>query len=456
MSLTKRVGLVAGAALTLSGVAYGGTESNDQDLRARVAQMEAELAKLKSQEGSTWLNEQRAGEIRALVQDVLADADTRASLLQGGGTAGWDNNFYLASADGNNRLNIGGQLQVRYIYNFQDDGDDDSESGIDSNRSGFENTRTKLVFWGHVFNPSWTYKVEGDFNSRASSDSSGGALGLEDAWINYDYGNGWGIKVGQYRLPFLREELVHSAHQLAVERSLVNDTFTAGISQGLMIHGDWDQFRFSATFSDGLGGANTPALAYDTEWAFTGRGEIMFAGTWDQFNDFTSWRGEEFGLMVGAAAHYQDMEYGTPAGPEVTTLGLTADVSIEFGGANLYGAFVYTDFDDDAALDFNPWGAIVQGGFFLTDDWELFGRFEWADSDDATSEDLMIATIGVNKYWNKHGLKWTTDVGYGFDAVESFWVSGSGNGAERAGWRADASDEEDGQFVIRTQLQLLF
>jgi hypothetical protein len=53
------------------------------------------------------------------------------------------------------------------MYGVQDDGDD-GESEIDSNRAGFENTRTKLVFWGHVFNPSWTYKVEGDFNSRYS------------------------------------------------------------------------------------------------------------------------------------------------------------------------------------------------------------------------------------------------------------------------------------------------
>jgi hypothetical protein len=259
----------------------------------------------------------------------------------------------------------------------------------------------------------------------------------------------------------MREELVHSAHQLAVERSLVANTFTAGLSQGVLLTGDWDQFRFGVSVNDGLGGGNSPSMAYDTEWAFTGRGEFMFAGTWDQFTDFTSWKGEEFGLMIGAAAHYQSQEYGTGLDDEITTLGLTADISVEFGGANLYGAFVYSDVDDDASLDFSPWGVVAQGGFFLTDDWELFGRVEWADSDEATEDDLTIATIGVNKYWNKHGLKWTTDVGYSFDALESFWLSQSdtefgGGFAERTGWRDDESVDQDGQFVLRTQLQLLF
>lgn len=444
MSLTKRVGLVAGAAaLTLTGASFAGTETTDQDLRARVAQMEAELAKLKAQEGSNWLTEQRATEIRALVQDVLADADTRTSLLQGG-TAGWDNNFFLASGDGKFRLNIGGQLQFRWMYSNQDE-----DSAEDTSRGGFENTRTKLVFWGHVVDPAWTYKVEGDFNSRNGGD---GAFTLEDAWINYNYDNGWGVKVGQFRSPGLREELVHSSMQLAVERSVLNSAFTAGMTQGIMLHYTGDNFRMALSYNDGARSANGPALAYDTEWSFSGRAEVLFAGTWDQFKDFTSWKGEEFGFLLGGAFHYQSAEYGTAATNELEVLGLTLDASLEFGGANLYAAVIWTDLDNDNGIDNNPWGFLVQGGIFLTDDVELFGRFEWGDSDDLTSEDLMIATIGFNKYFSKHQVKWTTDFGYAFEPVEAAWLANSDG---REGWRADGADE-DGQFVIRTQLQLLF
>ena len=51
--------------------------------------------------GDNWMTEERAEEVRSLVRDVLADADTRASLLQSGMTAGYDDGFMIGSTDGN-------------------------------------------------------------------------------------------------------------------------------------------------------------------------------------------------------------------------------------------------------------------------------------------------------------------------------------------------------------------
>ena len=104
MSLTTRVGLLAGAAaLTLTGISNArpaGETSND-DVAQRLAAAEAKIAAMEAAQNQSWLTEQRASEIRGLVQDVLADADTRASLLQTGMTAGYDNGAVIGSADGN-------------------------------------------------------------------------------------------------------------------------------------------------------------------------------------------------------------------------------------------------------------------------------------------------------------------------------------------------------------------
>jgi len=437
MSLTKRVGLVVGAAtLSLTGASFAGTnEAGDEDLRNRINDLEAKLAQLQAQNGDQWLTEKRADEIRGLVTDVLSDAGTRSSLLQGGATAGWDNGFFLRSADGNFALNFSGQMQFRYVYNFQDD-----EIGVDSNRSGFENRRTKVVFDGHVVDPSIEYKIQGAF------DRGGGDFELEDAWISKQY-DAFNIMVGQFKLPFLREELVSSKRQLAVERSLVNETFTLNRSQGIQVGWESEMFRAFGAFSDGGNASNTPALAFDTEYAFTGRVEFLGSGSWSQFKDFTSWQGEDTAWMVGAAGHFQQVEFGTPAGPEEETLTWTVDGSIEFGGANLYGAFIGRHLDE---ADADQFGAVIQGGFFLVpDEWEIFARYEWSDPDIDDVEDLNLVTVGVNKYWNKHGLKWTTDVGFGLDEVQSVFAS------EGAGWRADPADA-DNQVVIRSQIQLLF
>ena len=104
---------------------------------------------------------------------------------------------------------------------------------------------------------------------------------------------------------------------------------------------------------------------------------------------------------------------------------------------------------DDAGLDVDQYGFFIRGGLFVMDDLELYAQYEWGDLDVDAIEELQVITLGVNKYWDKHNLKWQSDLGFAFDEVSSAWASDS------SGWRADAPGE-DGQIVVRTQVQLLF
>jgi hypothetical protein len=110
MTLSKYVGVMAGG-LVLAGVA------NAQDYQAEIAQLRAELAEMKAQNGDKWLTEERAAEIKGLVKDVLADAETRTSLQATGATSGYDNGFFIGSADGNFKLKINALAQMRWTYN---------------------------------------------------------------------------------------------------------------------------------------------------------------------------------------------------------------------------------------------------------------------------------------------------------------------------------------------------
>ncbi len=60
---------------------------------------------------------------------------------------------------------------------------------------------------------------------------------------------------------------------------------------------------------------------------------------------------------------------------------------------------------------------------------------------------MNIVTLGATRYFAGQNAKWTTDVGIGFDGVPAT--------VPIADWRADAPNE-NGQFVIRTQLQIVF
>ncbi|MEE9129055.1 MAG: porin [Phycisphaerales bacterium] len=422
------------------------------DLTARVADLERVVGRLRSVQDEPWLTTRRAAEIRGLVQDVLADADTRSSLLQDGMAAGWDKGFFLGSTDGNFLLKVQGQLQARFVYNAQD------KSADDDNRWGFENRRTKLIFSGNVIDPSWQYRIQ------TSASSDGGGFRLQSAFIAKEFGDNWTLRIGQFKPPFMREELVSSSRQLAVERSLVNEEFNQDRSQGVELAYSGDQFNVAVMLNEGFDRDNTPALAEDTEFAITTRAEALLAGSWDQFKDFTSWPNETTAVMIGAAVHYEQDEFGTgdglfvdadadglddtPNNDELETLAFTADLSLEFGSANAFAAVVYRDLDSDV-LNTEQLGIVVQGGLFLTDDWEIFARYEWGDLDIAGVDDLSIITFGVNRFWAKHALRWSMDVGIGLNELAEPW-SASG-----AGWRTDASGEDD-QIVVRSQMQLLF
>jgi len=470
MNPMKRVGFLAGAAmLTLTGGSFAESdvEAQNDELRARISELESRLGAVESQNSDSWLTEQRADEVRALVQDVLADADTRSSLLSQGMTAGYDDGAVIASADGNWLLRTNLHMQQRYVLNFGDDGD----TSIDDDRWGFENTRTKFILSGNVVSPEWFYLVDINVGSAEVVESFGVDVdgdgsddidfsgldreGVGNAYIGYDYGNGWKVSMGSMKAPLLREELVDSRYQLAMDRSLVNYLFTGGYTDAIALDYMGDQFHVVAAYGDGANTGQTVWSDPDTDFAFTVRAEWLAMGTWDQFTDLTSPPGEEQGLMVGAAIHYETAEDDDPAIADIDLTILTGDVSWEFGGGNVFAALIYQSADYPSGIsDSDQLGVVLQGGYYLNDTWELYGRYEFADFDISGIDDISIISIGANKYFADHHAKWTTEIGVslneiiGVDAV-------AGTAFPLAGWRADPSGE-DGQITIKTQIQIVF
>ena len=124
MSLTTKVGFLAGAAATtLTGAALAGTSADVsyENLQQRLDAAEAKITELSASQNADWMTEQRAEQVRGLVQDVLADADTRASLQGSGMTAGYDGGFVINSNDGNWSLKINGLLQNRWVLSHTKD-----------------------------------------------------------------------------------------------------------------------------------------------------------------------------------------------------------------------------------------------------------------------------------------------------------------------------------------------
>lgn len=446
MSLTKRFGLIVGAAASLSSAMAQSTM--DQS--------------------------------RALNNELFSDSARQVS----------------QKAAGAFTVNLHGYEQVRFSINSRDDATLDNDMAW-----GFSNARTRVNLSGNVFSEDWSYFIQlgaGDDTVVGAPPATGGAPGssgpgggngalLEDAYIGYNFGNGWGMKVGQFKLPFLREELVGDTEQLAVDRSVTNATFTQGRSQGIQVSFAQDSFRFMGALSDGFRTANTDYVSpAEADLGVTARGEFMWSGAWSQADGFTSWQNQSFFGMVGAAAHYQTggssfntaagtVPTGTaPADPaDVQLFGLTADVTVKGNGWNAYGALVWTSTDggDTPAGTVVPYpgtgtaggpgsnsmddlGLVLQGGIFVAPQWELFGRFDSLIPDDSRTgndDTFSTLTLGANYYITpeSHALKFTAQLGYFLDKQDQ----GIAPANTLTGLLGSS---QDSQYAVSAQLQLVF
>lgn len=495
-------GVCVAVASGLTGVAPGQaasqeTQPTDQirSLQQQVAQLReanqqlqslrGEVAQLRAGQDSHWLNERRAEEVKSLIREVLADAETRASLKGDAITAGYDGKkFVLASEDGSFKMNIVGQIQIRYLANFRDntgstnaDGELAAPAGDDF-KSGFEIRRTKLEFAGHIGDPKISYAIQLAVSRTSNSVSA------DKITIGYKLADNVKIWAGEDKAPFMREELTSSKRQLAVERSVFNEEFTLDKVQGLGLKiKAGDAIKIHTMINDGYhsgdggtsvfltqednDGVNTGTRSTTkrhfedaTDIAFTTRIDAKLAGDWKQMKDFTSWAGEAFAAFIGAAFHYEIGETGDSFANN-NFWAWTVDGSIEVNGFNFFAAAAgqHAELDDSiTAEEFDRIGFLVQGGFNIPlnagNSIEPFARFEWidydgtADTDDPGRDDkLSMITFGANYYMKKHKAKFTLDVVVALDNVRS---RHTGLGVLR-----DAPGE-DGQVVVRSQFQLVF
>ncbi len=458
MRLNRTVGLLAGTtALSLGGIcaANGGA---DNDALAQIAELKRELAEMKAKNsGEGWLTEQRAEQIRGVVQDVLADAETRSSFQSSGATAGYNNGFFISSPDGNFSLKVNGLVQARWILN----------SAKDQNTQwGFDVRRARLTFSGNV--SDFRYEVQGQWGSPLGVEnglfgvptSGPNEFNLLNAYVERDFdlgGNTLTVTAGQFKAPFLREWLVDAGDLMAVDYSLLTYYFYQGYSVGVMAGMSSDDFRVNVAFTNGVGtpqdlGIGSYGSGWNsnpTQYSFAGRAEYKMSGNWADFDNFSSRRGEAEGLMIGVGGLFQKYNTGFSLGNRAIVTGVTADVTWNFGGASIFAALVYENLSTEGAGSNQPWGFMVQGGYFVTDDVEIFARYDYANADvpggDVTK--LSVITAGAN-YFLSDNAKFTADFGFSLNTLGIF-------DSTSAGYRDDTGNN-DGQFALRAQLQLTF
>ncbi len=345
-------------------------------------------------------------------------------------------------------LDLGVQIQFRYMTNSRDDSAGalgDSDTTI-----GFNVRRAQVELKGDV-TEDISGKVVFQFNR-----STGNAL-IRDAFVDWDISEDVTLRIGQFRLPALREEMISSKRQLAFERSATNETYNQDRSHAVQATFGGDTWRTYLAFSDGFNSDNSPFnSAAKADYGFTGRFELKFGeAAWGQFNQFTSFRGANQGLMIGAVAHYENRGDTNPAtNPSTDMFLFTGDASFVSDGWNLFGAYIFRNMDGGPGADFDDGGAVLQGGVFVSDQTELYARWDAVYSDSArgaTGDDFNTITFGFNHYFTpeSHAGKFTLGVGFTLDPTTTSIVRTSDG-------HNLLVDADDGQFSVTAQMQFMF
>ncbi|MGA1044561.1 MAG: hypothetical protein ACO3ZY_05085, partial [Phycisphaerales bacterium] len=228
-----------------------------QEMARRLRELETandglrqEVRDLKAKDGEDWLTEERSSQIRGIVTDVLADAESRSRLQDSAITAGYKNGFFIASPDGAFTMKVQGLLQTRFTWSHL--GSQPSGASYPNapdtkqDRTGWEIPTAQLTLSGTLWDQTFEYMIRtvyandptitlqnqgfGGTGSRIPTTTVGtqtigpygsgsGRLGVTDAWVRANLSQDWAFRVGQFKLPFDREFLVYDAYTMLASKS---------------------------------------------------------------------------------------------------------------------------------------------------------------------------------------------------------------------------------------------
>ncbi|TVQ61859.1 MAG: hypothetical protein EA378_07345 [Phycisphaerales bacterium] len=358
--------------------------------------------------------------------------------------------FIISTQDGRNTMRIDGLMQFRYIATF----DAQQEGESDDFASGFQHQRTRFGVGGKLGDAGFGYRAFVQINSD-------GSFSLVDAFLTRELAEGWTLRFGQFMLPFDRERFGTSpVNVLAVDRSVVDSVFALDRSQGVMLTYVAERFRVSGALSDGRRATNSRYnSANSADYALSARAEGRFGDApWSQFNTMTGYRGDQFGMLLGAGFHFQeDGNIPVPVGDDSAGrfYGYTADIGFEGDGWSALAAFQGRTIDASGG-SVTDLGFVVQGGVAISDHADVFARYAmlFPDNDRAGgSDDFSAITVGMNYYFvpRSQAVRLTGEVVYYPETRDD-----SASIVNTSDGLALLRDDSGGQVSVVLQMQFQF
>lgn len=335
--------------------------------------------------------------------------------------------FSWATTDGNYSAQLYGYGQVRFTMEDKDSGDD---------RGNFSVQRARLGLRGNALSKDLKYQLFLNVYSGNEKDVS-----LFDWFADYTPWKEFGIKGGQYKVPYAMQWNISAAGQQFVDRTTVDGNFRFDRDTGVSLHGTlFGMFSYDAGVFNGEGtNKNNP----DDHFLWVGRLSAQPLGKYPNHESDNEISPKPVMLVSVAGAFDDDVSSHTRPNlnSRLNALG-TSDVTSwnGFAGVKWMGASLQVEGHrreiepkDPAQNDETALGYYVQGGYFVwKDKVEVAARYEYFDPDDDKGGDKEKQYgLGANYFFAAHKNKIQAD----FFRIEK-----------------DKGDVEDNQFRVQYQL----
>lgn len=345
-------------------------------------------------------------------------------------TMGYEDGFFIKSADGNFKFKFNANMQMRYEFRVVEGG---------NNTNTFAFPRSRLIFTGSAFTPKLTYMFMPEMGDYDQTHTGIGArqsanLYMRDLWFNYAFAKEFEIKLGQFFLPRHRQAYTISPQQQFGEypiTALGDLTFTW--DRGVDFHGAISKLDYDAYLTNGSGGDITNA----SKGVATGMRVVYNVFGKYGYSESDVAHSEDPNVAVGGHVSFNNNDNFNKAAADASPdyLLTSGDVAVKYKGFSFEGEVINLHNYEGGA---NSPAFTIQAGYFLIprhlEVAAQASRIFWDGGDNDQSEYIG----GVSYYFKGHKVK--------LHATYSLLIDEDGNGVAGNGFAADPNDQIDHRF----------
>ncbi len=362
-----------------------------------------------------------------LVFMMHSRADAAPMLFEKDGLqVGYDDGFVIKAQD-QFMIKFGAWLQFQHEYiNY-----DDSRP----NTSGFKVAKGRLRWSGFMFNPNLGYVIQLELADPSKVNETDNDrtkdVSLKDFAIDIKHYEKFNIRIGQFKVPFNRQQLAFFGDLQFVDTSLASKSFNANQTNardiGIMLNGGIDDHKIEYFFGLFNGnGINQASNNDNTQYLTVARVVLNPFGRMSISESDVNDTQHQL-LSIGAAFAHDGGN--TNAATPGTASTLAFEFAYKYQGISAQGEYYFRDANNNPDAN----GGYVQGGIFVKPKTvEVAVRYALLNPSGGNNN-VEELTAGVNFFFAGHRRKLQIDL---------------------SNISSDAGDTDDQR--IRTQYQISF